>query len=75
MRVNLYSSGSWLFLVVEAGPGDADEGVTHPGQLGVLWKVFFNSNPHKPTLPFMCAIHLKWVQVLSPMPDDTLKVE
>lgn len=55
VRVNLYSSGSWLFLVVEAGPGDADEGVTPPGQLGVFWKVFFNSNPHKPPAPFMCA--------------------
>lgn len=47
----------WLFLVVEAGPGDANEGVAHPGQLGMLWKVFFNSNPRFPVTPpsFMCA--------------------
>lgn len=65
MRVDLYSSGSWLFLVVEAGPGDVYEGVSHPGQLGMLWKVFFNSNPHFPVTPpppfYVCKFHLKWV--------------
>lgn len=62
MRVNLHSSG--LFLVVEAGPGDTNEGVAHPGQLGMLWKVFFNSNPRFPVTPpllYVCKFHLKWV--------------